>query len=180
MLRELIAAVVVKRAIRLAELDKPEDAFRTRYHWKSGNYMCTIWGWDQMLTGFEIIVSSSNNGAVENISKEIPGRNAIDCEDASYYPGLATTVLNSDNDPAQKSTPGAWSRPASAGNPTGTSLPTHSGLATKRRESRASRTLLRGMSRLRSPTGRPPCRPSAPHSAMNNTFAQNELWCIRS
>jgi hypothetical protein len=32
MLRELTAAVVVKRAIRLAELDKPEDAFRTRYH----------------------------------------------------------------------------------------------------------------------------------------------------
>jgi hypothetical protein len=102
MLRELIAAVVVKRAIRLAELDKPEDAFRTCYHWKSGNYMRTIWEWDQKLTGFEIIVASSNNGAVENISKEIPGRNAIDCEDASYYPELATAVLNSDTDPAQK------------------------------------------------------------------------------
>ncbi len=102
MLRELIAALVVKRAIRLAELDKPEDAFRTCYHWKSGDHMRTIWGWDQMLTGFEIVVASSNNGPVENISKEIPGRDAIDCEDASYYPELATTVLNSDNDPAQK------------------------------------------------------------------------------
>jgi hypothetical protein len=102
MLRELIAAVVVKRAIRLAELDKPEDAFQTRHHWKSGNYIRTIWEWDQILTGFEIIVASSNNGAVENISNEIPGRNAIDCENASYYPELATTVLNSDNDPAQK------------------------------------------------------------------------------
>ncbi len=106
MLRELIAAVVVKRAIRLAELDKPEDAFRACYHWKSGNYTRTIWGWDPMLTGFEIIVASSNNGAVENISKEIPGRNAIDCAEASYYPELATTVLNSDNDPAQ--TIDAW------------------------------------------------------------------------
>ncbi len=102
MLRELIAAVVVKRAIRLTELDQPEDAFRTRYHWKSGNYVRTIWEWDRKLTGFEIVVASSNNGAVENISKEIPGRNAIDCEEASYYPELATTLLNSGSDPAQK------------------------------------------------------------------------------
>ncbi len=102
MLRELIAAVVVKRAIRLAELDKPEDAFRTRYQWMSGNHIRTIWGWDEMLTGFEIIVASYNNVAAENISREIPGRNAIDCEEASYYPELATTVLNSGNDPAQK------------------------------------------------------------------------------
>ena len=102
MLRELIAAVVVKRAIRLAELDKPGDAFRTRYRWKSGNHMRTIWGWDQMFTGFEIIVASYNNIAAENISKEIPGRYAIDWADASYHPELATTVRNSDNQSAQK------------------------------------------------------------------------------
>jgi hypothetical protein len=102
MLRELIAALVVRRAIRLAELPRPQDAFRTSYHWKSGEYTRTIWGWDQSLTGFEIVVASSNNGAVENISKEIPGRDAIDCDDASYYPELATTVLNSDNESAQK------------------------------------------------------------------------------
>ena len=106
MLRELIAALVVKRAIRLAELDKPEDAFRACYNWKSRDYIRTIWGWDQTFTGFEIVVASSNNGAVENISKEIPGRNAIDCEGASYYPELATLVLNSDNEPAQQTA--AW------------------------------------------------------------------------
>ena len=102
MLRELVAALVVRRAIQLAKLRKPEDAFQTRHYWKSGNYMRTIWGWDPSLTGFEIIVASSNNGAVENISKEIPDRKAIDCDDASYYPELATTVLNSDNEPSQK------------------------------------------------------------------------------
>ena len=102
MLRELIAALVVRRAIQLAELPRPEDAFRTCYHWKSGDHERTIWDWDPSLTGFEIIVASSNNGAVENISKEIPGRDAIDCDGASYYPELAKTVLNSDNESAQK------------------------------------------------------------------------------
>jgi hypothetical protein len=64
--------------------------------------MRTIWDWDPSLTGFEMVVASSNNGAVDNISKEIPGRSAIDCDDASYYPELATTVMNSDNEPAEK------------------------------------------------------------------------------
>ena len=65
MLRELIAALVVRRAIKLAELPRPEDAFRARY-------------------------------------QEIPGRGAIDSDDASYYPELATTVLNSDDESPQK------------------------------------------------------------------------------
>ncbi|HEX6525732.1 MAG TPA: AAA domain-containing protein [Streptosporangiaceae bacterium] len=102
MLRELIAALVVRRAIKLAELPRPEDAFRTSYRWKSGVYERTIWGWAPSLTGFEIVVASSNNGAVNNISMEIPGRGAVDWDDASYYPELATMVLNSDNESAQK------------------------------------------------------------------------------
>ena len=60
-----------------------------------------------MLTGFEIIVASSNNVPAENISREIPTCGAIDWEDASYYPELATTVLNSDKHSAQEI---AWGR----------------------------------------------------------------------
>lgn len=70
--------------------------------------MLIIWGWEQMLTGFEIIVASSNNVPAENISREIPTCGAIDGEDASYYPELATTVLNSDSIQHRKS-PGAGS-----------------------------------------------------------------------
>jgi len=102
MLRELIAALVVRRAIRLAEMRSPEDAFRDPYHWVSGGIRRTISSWAPSLTGFEMAVASSNNGAVENISREIPGRDAIDCDGASYYPELAATVLNSDNEPTQK------------------------------------------------------------------------------
>lgn len=102
MLRELIVALVVRRAIQLAELPAPGDAFQTTHCWKSGRYTRIIRGWVPSLTGFEIVVASSNNGAVENISKEIPGRSAVSCDDASYYPELATMVLNSDNEPAGK------------------------------------------------------------------------------
>jgi hypothetical protein len=106
MLRELIAALVVRRAMRLAELSRPQDAFQTSYHWKSGNYTRTIWGWKPSLTGFEVVVASSNNGAVENISREIPGRGAIDWDGASYYSELAAAVLNSDSEPSRKTD--AW------------------------------------------------------------------------
>lgn len=101
MLRELIAALVVERACRLAELTRTEEAFSGQHRWKTSQRSHTVNGWDSRLTGFEIVVASSNNGAVENISREIPGRDAIDSgewlTEASYYSELATAVLNSDN-----------------------------------------------------------------------------------
>lgn len=102
MLRELVAAIVVERACRLAELPHPRDAFTGEFRWKTDGYTRTVSAWNDRLTGFEIVVASSNNGAVENISLEIPGRDAI-AEDewlaeATYYSELATAVLNSNND----------------------------------------------------------------------------------
>jgi hypothetical protein len=102
MLRELVAAIVVERARRLAELAHPGDAFTGKSHWKTGDHVRTVSMWREGLTGFEIVVASSNNGAVENISREIPSQDAIDKDEwlggASYYAELATAVLNSNND----------------------------------------------------------------------------------
>jgi AAA domain len=79
MLRDLIAAVVVNRAIELACLASPSEAFTTtREQWQPVQYSHTITTPDPKLTGFEIVVASSNNGAVENVSKEIPGPKGID------------------------------------------------------------------------------------------------------
>lgn len=79
LLRDLIAAVVVRRAEVLATLEKPQDGFTTKERpWRRGDGNNTqIWMPRADLTGFEIVVASSNNAAVENISKELPTYSAI-------------------------------------------------------------------------------------------------------
>lgn len=100
MLRDMIAAVVVERALRLADLRKPRDAFqRTPVGWQTGDedrvYRRTIYPLRSDLTGFEIVVASSNNGAVENITLEVPSAKTVDREsfpDADYLADPATLL----------------------------------------------------------------------------------------
>src|SRR5208282_5869555 len=78
MLRDLIAAIVVDRAIELACLDNPGEAFTGReQRWETPSYTHHIKAPVPALTGFEIVVASSNNGAVENVTAEIPGPKGI-------------------------------------------------------------------------------------------------------
>jgi hypothetical protein len=78
MLRDLIAAIVVDRAIELACLDNPSQAFAGRERrWETPSYTHQIKAPVPELTGFEIVVASSNNGAVENVTAEIPGPKGI-------------------------------------------------------------------------------------------------------
>ncbi|MFK0043526.1 AAA domain-containing protein [Streptomyces sp. NPDC090741] len=80
MLRDLVAALIVERAAVLATFDRPEKAF-TSPAWqgrdRQGTYPRTVSRLDPRLTGFEIVVTSSNNGAVENITAELPGMGAL-------------------------------------------------------------------------------------------------------
>ncbi|MET7638261.1 AAA domain-containing protein [Streptomyces sp. NPDC005438] len=102
MLRDLIAAVVVQRAERLAELKQPRDAFaRTPRTWRTEEtagktYPRTIYPLVPELTGFEIVIASSNNGAVENVTLEVPGAQAIGGAwrgRADYLSGPASLAL---------------------------------------------------------------------------------------
>ncbi|HEY1705840.1 MAG TPA: AAA domain-containing protein [Trebonia sp.] len=68
LLRDLIAAIITARAAALAGLKEPGDAFA-----KDGS----VWRPNSELTGFEIVVASSNNAAVENVTTELPTLNAI-------------------------------------------------------------------------------------------------------
>ncbi|KIF05569.1 hypothetical protein PL81_12455, partial [Streptomyces sp. RSD-27] len=80
MLRDLVAALVVERAAVLATFDRPGQAF-TGAAWRGrdrqGRHARFVSRLDPRLTGFEIVVTSSNNGAVENITAELPGVGAL-------------------------------------------------------------------------------------------------------
>ncbi|MFJ1456819.1 hypothetical protein [Nocardia sp. N2S4-5] len=102
MLRDLIAAIVVERASRLAKLGKASDAFASsELTWRPENvtYTKRIRPLIPELTGFEIVVASSNNGAVENITLEVPSVAAVNREsfpDADYLSGPATVAADRD------------------------------------------------------------------------------------
>lgn len=98
MLRDILAGNVVKRALLLSGLENPADAFSSTTHsWKSGGYTRTVPELWEDLTGFEMVVASANNAAVENISHDIPVDAALDRQwsgTADYYRGIATAIMN--------------------------------------------------------------------------------------
>lgn len=112
LLRDLVAAVVVERANRLAGLERPTDAFTSTPHrWKTGDYTRVVQRWAAPFHGFEIVVASSNNGAVENISHEMPAADAIDeaAFGVDYFADIATALLHVDaKSGADTEGTGAW------------------------------------------------------------------------
>lgn len=97
MLRDLVAALVVERAYRLAQLPSPAAGFeKQRLAWRTDGHQQRIRPLRAELTGFEIMVASANNGAVANVTREIPQRKAIDdawVGEADYFAEHATRLL---------------------------------------------------------------------------------------
>ncbi|MDI5966995.1 DEAD/DEAH box helicase [Streptantibioticus silvisoli] len=99
MLRDLISALVVRRAERLAALPRARDAFGEPVRWTVDGQTFTVHPPVAALTGFEMLLASANNGAVENVTTEIPARDAVDeewREHADYLARPATFLLESD------------------------------------------------------------------------------------
>lgn len=72
MLRDLVARNVVKRAGILASLPCPEAAFGEPLHVNINGESKPIKTLISELAGFEMVVVSSNNAAVENVTRELP------------------------------------------------------------------------------------------------------------
>jgi hypothetical protein len=116
MLRDILAGNVVDRARRLAALARPEDAFTdsSPHRWDSDGYPRIVRQLRPELTGFEMVVASANNAAVENVTTEIPAQKAIAepwREKASYFAEIATKVLRataSDDQASAGVPPAAW------------------------------------------------------------------------
>jgi len=102
MLRELLAAVVVQRACRLAELSHPGQAFVGAPRLvKMAKITWRVPRWSPQLTGFEIVIASANNGAVQNVTDEIPVQTAIAeswRDHIDHFTDIATALLAVDED----------------------------------------------------------------------------------
>lgn len=109
MLRDILAGNVVERARRLAALEKPTDAFtKVTHRWNDrAGYPRKVRQLTPELTGFEMVVASANNAAVENVTTEIPEESAVDAPwrgHLDYFSEIATEVLRA----GTSKTPSAW------------------------------------------------------------------------
>jgi hypothetical protein len=89
LLRDLMAAVVTERAEVMATFDEPSTAFshsREKINLGQQKWL-HLYKLDPRIRGFEMIVASSNNKAVENVSGELPALKAVaeDAPDLRYF-----------------------------------------------------------------------------------------------
>lgn len=81
MLRDLIASIITDRALKISQLQDPKEMFGNKKSiWKIDNWQRYYYPLDAKFMGHEIVVASSNNGAVENVTKEIPAIDSIDAK----------------------------------------------------------------------------------------------------
>ncbi len=96
LLRDIIAKVVLDRAIAMAQFEKPEYAFKHVSSMKTGKAFSHLYQLDDTLLGHEIVIASSNNKAVENISREIPSTTAIADDfipELKYFQTISDTIF---------------------------------------------------------------------------------------
>ena len=95
LLRDVVASVVVARARVL--LEKGSALFGQRRTIDIGQRTAPYYLLAPELSGFSIVVASSNNGAVENLSLELPSLDAIDPQwagEADLYGDIAGELLD--------------------------------------------------------------------------------------
>jgi tRNA A37 threonylcarbamoyladenosine biosynthesis protein TsaE len=79
LLQDIFANLVVERAKVMTSYDQPSDAFTKigQFPIEGTVYKYNVYELEKKLTQFSMVVASSNNGAVENISKDLPKRSQI-------------------------------------------------------------------------------------------------------
>lgn len=94
LLRDIVAGCVLDRALAMARFEDPISAFRTTGQKVSagGNAFLHLYSLDESLKGHEVLVASSNNKAVENVSKELPSIKAVG-RDLTYFKTVSDRLL---------------------------------------------------------------------------------------
>lgn len=93
LLRDVVAEVVTERAITLMKLGGA--AFGAKTIVKVGEVAAPFYPLHEGLQGFSIVVATNGNGAAENVTLEMPGRDAVPprvADRGSYFPELAEMV----------------------------------------------------------------------------------------
>ncbi|WP_454191151.1 AAA domain-containing protein [Paenibacillus sp. Marseille-Q7038] len=116
LLKDIFADIVVQRAEKIAQLDTPSQAFTKVKSINLNGRFYPIYLLDSNIKAYSMVVASSNNGAVENISKDLPKRNevirssdkskfnhyeesyAVEAEDLSMYKVAAMDLLGSNDE----------------------------------------------------------------------------------
>ena len=96
LLRDIVAALVTERAEAMASFDDPDHAFEhSGQRIRAGNAWLHLYTLSDKLRGFEMLVASSNNRAVENVSAELPGLDAIaaDAANLRYFKTVSDALL---------------------------------------------------------------------------------------
>ncbi len=96
LLKEIIAENIVARANRLAQLKHAQQAFIGRQALSfEGSDLIFVSELDPSLLGYEMLIVSSNNTAVQNLSRELPLRSQLHSafHRASYLEPVATHLL---------------------------------------------------------------------------------------
>jgi hypothetical protein len=101
LLRDIVAALVVRRAEAMCQFDDPENAFISSGETQRvANATIRLSRVDSRLRGFEMLVASSNNKAVENVSAELPGLNAIasDAPNLRYFKTVSDGIVKGESE----------------------------------------------------------------------------------
>lgn len=99
LLRDVVAARLIERATVMSEYADPSKAFTpSAQSLQRNGAKITLHRLDPRLKGFEMIVASSNNKAVENVSAELPALEAIaaDAPGLRYFKTVSDNVLERD------------------------------------------------------------------------------------
>ncbi len=112
LLKDIFANIVVQRAIEMTSFKDPTTAFNKVGSFELNGYKNNVYGLNEKLTNYSIVVASSNNGAVENISKDLPKIKEIInpklinnydkkiaeyLEELNYYPSVAKKLINNED-----------------------------------------------------------------------------------
>lgn len=97
LLRDVVADLMTRRAQSMCAFADPARAFKVAWSMRSRGETTEIHALDASLRGFEMVVASSNNKAVENVSAELPALGALPADSTlRYFAPLAQDLLERD------------------------------------------------------------------------------------